>query len=204
MQLISNYKLILKRTMIIIAACALLIASYSIGISVGLPVITSLQAYNKKMLAFVAGFVIVGIIYLTFRSTVIAVYNRRQESEALMRVPKSFKDIQKLGIRSEIDYCATMQILFAYSKIPNLWFPSPFLKESQNQDTWEEALHLFKLRFGREPYGINNNHDLTWGYLTACEAQVALNKPSIKDVSSEELLSLLSPEVISSLGVRLV
>ena len=204
MQLNSNQKIIAKKIVIALIMCAALVVAYAIGTYVVLPGVTALQEYNAKFLALILGSVVVGVLFLILRSVAIAEYNRMQEMNALTRVPKTFRDIQKLGIHSPIDYCATMQILFAYSKIPNLGFPSPFMKESTNPETWEEAIKLFRLTFGRDPYGVKNDRDFNWGYLTACEAQVALEKPSVDLVTSEEVMKLLSPEVISNLGVSLI
>ena len=191
-----------KKIAVVVVLLSLIVLSYFAGEYLATPLIHALKRVdNNKIESLLAGFLVVGIVFLIYRSFIIFLYNRRQESVALERLPKTFKDVHDLGIKNSVDFCAAMQILFAYPAVPNLGLPSPFLRESQNAVAWDNTLRLFKLLYGRDPYGSDENIAITWAFLAAKEAQRALHKQSLDQITSEEIMQLLSPEIRESFGM---
>ena len=191
-----------KRLAILFICMSILFASYFAGSYVAVPLIKILGTHMKVQ-SLLGGAIITGIVFLIYRSFVIARYNKQQERIALQRIPRNFRQVKNLGIQNTVDYCTAMQFLFAYKAIPNLGLPSPFMRESNNMEAWEASTKLFKCLYGRDPHGIDQG-EYNWGYLAACEAKEILHKDSLDSLDSAEIVELLSPEIRENLGIESV
>lgn len=156
---------------------------------------------GSPIIPLVFGFVVIMALFLSVRSVIIAVCNYRKEELVADIVPNNFRELSKLDVHSPVDFCASMQMMFAYKRTPNLGLPSVFLAESKSKAAWSKALELFRSLYGRMPYGANRTAYPSWGYYLMQEAKAALGRDE-GQVSVEEMISLLSPDIAERLRLK--
>lgn len=187
----------IKNTLLLVAV---FFASWFIGRGM-MPNIIYWIGSGSPIIPLVFGFVVIMALFLSVRAVIIAVCNYRKEELVADIVPNNFRELSKLDVHSPVDFCASMQMMFAYKRTPNLGLPSVFLAESKSKAAWSKALELFRSLYGRMPYGANRTAYPSWGYYLMQEAKAALGRDE-GQVSVEEMISLLSPDIAERLRLK--
>ena len=194
---VSDY--IIKKVKSIIAVLICVI----IGHMVVIPVIGTLSKsiLLRDILLGLAIYMLVRVV-----EHAISVMKANQESRyaEVKNLPKTKKDIERLGIQNPVDFCIMMQMYFGRCTYNILSSTIYTETENQNVNSWRSAAMLFKSCFGSNLHGWTpmTKSDFSWGLCLEEEAKLMLNRKQDETVTEDEIWSLISPTLKNNLALQ--